>query len=130
MSEKDQKISKEIGYSPSMNDLRRMNEHGLLNALFRFFPTYNDFLKVAGIDIVLEMNKWSKEKIINELIDFKNNLGRPPRRSEIESAGRLDLKMAIILHFGCWNKAIKAAGFIPNSDAIGRDFWKNGNLLL
>ena len=117
-------ISEKIGHSPSMNELRKMNEHGLLNALFKFYPTYNDFLKAAGLDIILEMNKWSKEKIIEELIELKDYFGRVPRRAEIESLGRLDLKMAIILHFGCWNNAIRAAGFIPNSDAIGNDFWK------
>ena len=117
-------IAKDLNHTPSMNDLRKLGKYDLLNALFKFFPTYNKFLHEAKLDLITEMNKWSKNKIKKELIDLNKKFGRTPTRSEIEEMGRLDLKMATLRHFGSWNNAIISAGLKLNLDAIKNDFGK------
>lgn len=117
-------MAKGLGHTPSMNELKRLGKYDLLNAILRLFPTYNEFLSVAGLDLVTEMNKWSKEKIISEVKTLNEKFGRIPTRTEIEKMGRLDLKMATLRYFGSWNNAIISAGFNPNKDALKNDLGK------
>lgn len=122
------KVAKNLNRTPSMRDLKELDKHDLLNAMITQFGKYNAALKKANLPIILEMNKWSKKKIISELIGISKKLGKKPTRSEVESLGRLDLKMATIKLFGSWNKAMIATGFIPNTDAIHNKFgqmWEN-----
>ena len=123
-------VVKKLGYTPSMNELRQLNKHDLLNALFRFYPSYNKFLLDLNLPVVIEMNKWTKDKVILEILNLKNKFGRTPTRSEVEKIGRLDLKMATQRYFGSWNKAIISAGLNPNLDAIKNDFGKRWELFI
>lgn len=121
-------IARVLGHTPSMRQLKFLKKDYVLRAALKFFGRYNLALKAAGLPIILKMNKWNKENIVNELGDIYEKLGKKPTRSEIESLGRFDLKMATIKIFGSWNNAMIAAGFVPNTDAIYNDIglrWEN-----
>ncbi|MBI4014673.1 MAG: hypothetical protein HY365_01830, partial [Candidatus Aenigmarchaeota archaeon] len=123
-------IAKKIGHTPSMNELRRLGRHDLLNALFVYFATYNEFLTSADLELVAEMNKWSEETVINEIKDLHAMFGRMPTRTETEAMGKLDLKMAATRLFGSWNNAVIAAGIVPNKDALGNDLGKRWEMFI
>jgi len=112
---------KEIGYSPSMRKLKNLKRHDLLGAGLKFFEKYNDFLKAADLPIVLDMNKWPKNKIIKELQKIQEELGRTPRRSELAIMKRYDLINAAEKYFSCWSEALITAGLVPNSDVLNDD---------
>ncbi|MFH1182488.1 MAG: hypothetical protein V1702_06010 [Candidatus Woesearchaeota archaeon] len=112
------RISHDLGHTPSMRELQKLERHDLLNATIKHFSSYNAALKKASLPLTQEMNKWSKEKVIHDIRSVSRQLGKKPTRSEIESLGRLDLKMATLRLFGSWNNAMIAAGFVPNTDAI------------
>ncbi len=110
--------AKMLNHTPSMRDLKRLNKQDLLSAMITHFGKYNIALKKANLPIVLEMNRWSKKKVVSELRKIKRKLGKKPSISEIRALGRYDLNMAAPTMFGSWNKAMIAAGFTPNTDAI------------
>lgn len=123
------KIAINLGHSPSMRELKNLNKYDLLNAGLKFFGRYNDFLKVAGLQIILDMNKWPKQKIISELKMIANELRRTPRRTELAALGRYDLINAVETYLGSWSGGLRQAGFIPNKDALNDDTtwreWEN-----
>jgi len=118
-------IYKQIGHSPSMRKLKRINKYDLLNAGLKYFGTYNNFLGEAGLPIVLEMNKWPRSKIIKELQKIHRLLGRTPRRTELVRMKRHDLINATQRHLSCWSNALIASGLTPNSDVLDDDItWR------
>jgi len=120
------KVSKELQHSPSMNDLRKLGRYDLITAGLKFFSEYNNFLRAAGLEIVLEMNKWPQDRIIKELREIQEHFGRTPRKNELASLGRYDLLNAAETYFPCWSEALIAAGLFPNSDALDdRKTWKD-----
>lgn len=115
------KVTKKFSSSPSMRDLKKSNNYDLLNAGLKYFGRYNNFLRAAGLDVVLEMNKWTRSKVIKELQKIQNTLGRTPRRTELASMKRYDLINAAEKYFPNWSEALIAAGLVPNSDVLNDD---------
>lgn len=122
-------VSVKLGHSPSMRELKELNKYDLLNAGLKFFGRYNDFLKAAGLAIVLDMNKWPKQKIISQLSSIVSELGRTPRRSELAAMGRYDLINAVETYLGSWSEGLVLAGYTPNKDVLNDDTtwrdWEN-----
>ncbi|MBL7055921.1 hypothetical protein ISS07_03345 [Candidatus Woesearchaeota archaeon] len=118
-----------LGHSPSMRELKKSNKYDLLNAGLKFFGKYNNFLQAANLPIVLEMNKWPKQKIIFELNKIADKLKRTPRRTELAAMGKYDIINAAERHFPSWSEAIIAAKLLPNSDVLEDDLtwreWEN-----
>ena len=114
-------IYKKIGHSPSMRELKGLGKYDLLNAGLKFFGKYNDFLRAANLIIVLEMDKWPRQKILLELNKIADELGRTPRRSELAAMERYDLINAAETYFPSWSNALIAAKLVPNSDVLNDD---------
>lgn len=118
-----------LGHSPSMRELKELNKYDLLNAGLKFFGKYNNFLKAAELPIVLDMNKWPKQKILSELNTITDQIGRTPRRTELAAMGRYDLINAVETYLGSWSKGLIQAGFKPNKDVLDDDTtwreWEN-----
>ncbi|MAG08317.1 hypothetical protein CMO89_02500 [Candidatus Woesearchaeota archaeon] len=115
------KFSKEIGHTPSIRELKENNKYNLLNSGLKFFSTYNNFLKAAGLEFILEMNKWSQSKIIDELKEIQNYLGRTPRRTELAAMKKYDLINAAETYFSSWSEALISAELVPNPDILEDD---------
>ena len=101
-----------------MRELKKLNKYDLLNAGLKFFGKYNDFLRAAKLPIVLDMNKWPKQKILSELKTITDQIGRTPRRTELAAMGRYDLINAVETYLGSWSKGLIQAGFEPNKDVL------------
>mgnify|MGYP001611476957 CR=1 FL=1 len=114
-------VYQKLGHSPSMRELKELNKDDLLNAGLKFLGKYNNFLRAADLPIVLEMNKWPKQKIISELSKIADELGRTPRRTELAAMGRYDLINAAEKNFPSWSQALLAAKLIPNPDVLNND---------
>lgn len=96
-------------------------------SLKKYCKSYNELLLRNSINPTINTphNKWSKESLINNIKEFVRLENRIPQSCEIQPAE------SIYRHnFGSWNKAIKAAGFIPSTnDGYGnRTFAKDGIL--
>ena len=114
-------IYKKLGHSPSMRELKILDKYDLLNAGLKFFGKYNHFLRAANLPVVLEMDKWPKQKILLELKKIADELGRTPRRSELAVMERYDLINAAETYFPSWSNALIAAKLVPNSDVLNDD---------
>lgn len=114
-------VYEKLGHSPSMRELKKLNKYDLLNAGLKFFDNYNSFLNGANLPIVLEMDKWPKQKILSELNKISNKIGRTPRRSELAAMGRYDLINAAERYFPSWSQALLAAKLVPNPDVLNND---------
>ena len=112
------KVAENLNHTPSMRDLKELGKHDLLNAMITQFGKYNAALKKANLPIILEMNKGSKKKVVTELRLIAKKLGKKPTGSEVKSLGMYDVYNATLSIFGSWNKAMIAAGFTPNTDAV------------
>ncbi|MBU1704731.1 MAG: hypothetical protein KJ922_05180, partial [Nanoarchaeota archaeon] len=124
-------FANKIGHSPSMRELQENNKHDLLSMGLKFFKKYNYFLKAANLGIVLDMNKWSKYKIIKELQEIQLQLGRTPRRNELAAMKRYDLINAAETYFPSWSDALIAAGLVPNPDILDNNkTWKKWENLI
>ncbi len=122
------KVAENLNHTPSMRDLKELDKYDLLNAMITQFGKYNAALKKANLPIILEMNKWPKKKVVTELRIIAKKLGKKPTSSEVKSLGRYDVYNATLSGFGSWNKAMIAAGFTPNTDAVHNKLgqkWEN-----
>lgn len=124
-----QAIANQLGHSPSMRELKQLNDQPLLDAGLKYFGTYNNFLIASNLQIVLAMNKWPKEKIINELKSVAKTFGRSPTRTELASMKRYDLINAVEKNLCSWSNGLVMAGLTPNKDALNDDTtwraWEN-----
>ncbi|MBI2144684.1 hypothetical protein HYU17_06110 [Candidatus Woesearchaeota archaeon] len=121
-------VAQNLNRTPSMRDLKRLGKDDLLNAMISRFGKYNSAIKEANLPTVLEMNKRTRKKVVTELKIIAKKLGKKPTSSEVKSLGRHDAYNAALSEFGSWNKAMIAAGFTPNTDAVHNklgQIWEN-----
>lgn len=88
------------GFSPS----RRKIPITLLSACERYFGSWTRAKEAAGIEVY--RNKWSKERILNELGNFVAINGVSPSVRFVPNS----LSGACKRHFGSWNAAKRVAG--------------------
>lgn len=93
-----------LGYS-SKKDFYRIRSHRH-EQNSRFIEEIKPCIKNKTHDLILE--PWNKEKVIGELVELQEKLGRPP---SIRDA-RPKLRAAAFNHFGTWNQAKRAAGLM------------------
>ncbi|MCY8243526.1 homing endonuclease associated repeat-containing protein [Bacillus haynesii] len=68
---------------------------------------------------------YSKEYLINVLIQLNKETGKVPTRSMLNSKKGLPSDMAYRKHFGSWGKALKEAGFEPTKPFPSRKAIEN-----
>jgi len=97
-------------------------EATLTNAATRWFPTWGDALKAAGIDPVRwyrRVPKWTPQRII-ETIQSIHASGSPVSHAALK---RNSVTQAASLLFGSWDDALRAAGLDPDQIRIHRKPW-------
>jgi sulfur relay (sulfurtransferase) DsrC/TusE family protein len=110
-----QDYAEEIGETPTK---RKMNLDGRWTGKTyqRHFGSWNEAVKAAGLDINLENDVVdSEEELLQDLRDFAEEIGKTPSRRKMNLDGPWDGKTYRV-HFGSWNKAVKAAGLDVNSE--------------
>lgn len=99
---------------------KRMLRTSRTHQVIRFVKMIKPCIKNRIMENPPEANeKWSKEKVINELKKFVEVYGFSPTESEV----RHKLLDASVRYFGSFNKAKKAAG-IQTFTSLGRNFPK------
>lgn len=75
----------------------------------RYFKKGNGNLKYCSIKCRGEAKNYTSEQLIDIIKQFMQKFKRVPARREMEGIVKSCIKI-----FGSWNRAIQAAGFIPN----------------
>jgi len=87
----------------------------------KYFGSWNQALRVAGIPLNQENDKYSDLELLNMIREFFNKYNRIPFKDELA----LD-RSVFIRRFGSWKDAIIEAGFIPNSQSsFGALYYSN-----
>ncbi|MAE40169.1 MAG: hypothetical protein CML07_04490 [Psychrobacter sp.] len=89
------------------------NDRSLACAATRYFGSWYDAVRAAGLAHAVEQSeprpKWNKEKVIHA-IQARHKAGLPLTGVRNRDASLFD---AAVTHFGCWGKALVAAGLKP-----------------
>lgn len=96
-----QKRYKELGRTPKTKEVAEYQ------IILKHFGSFNAGLKAAGLTPNTK-EKYTEDELISELQKKAKELGRTPKMREIEIA------QTYINRFGSFNKALEAAGLIPN----------------
>ena len=94
--------------------------------------TIKSNFKVRNIGIIYTSNLWTKETILLSIKQFYQNHNRIPISRDFTHNVNFPEASTVQNHFGSWNAAIKAAGFVPNlgtSDLYGTPTIAKDNVL-
>lgn len=108
-----QRLADEIGKKPTAS---QMNDHGKYwRSTYRSeFGSWNNALEAAGFESETIGSNITDEALVQEIERVAKKLGEAPGFSDMEELGKYD-PTTYDRHFGSWNKALKAAGFEPNT---------------
>ena len=77
------------------------------------FGSWNNAIEAAGFD-TFSKQKWDKESILTKIKEFYSLENRIPQALDFDNNKSFPGFSTVQRHFGTWNKAIEAAGFIAN----------------
>lgn len=106
--------TKELGFVPSSSDLNSGAREGKCpsaSAYQKAFGGLKNACTAAGLDV--PQISYTKEQLIHYLIEVTNELGRVPKRKEIDRfsvEGKMPSANSYYRHFGNIKKAVEAAG--------------------
>ena len=104
-------LATDIGRTPIQREMNSMGEFH--SATYeRAFGTWNDALEVAGLELNLSKDI-SKEDLIRDIRAVSEVVGSTPTQRQMNQHSTYSTR-TLQLHFGSYNRAIKAAGFEPN----------------
>ncbi|MED3440147.1 hypothetical protein P4393_11820, partial [Bacillus subtilis] len=101
-----QKLAKDLGRTPKFHEVSQSQ------SIINYFGSFNKGLEAAGLPInaIRTPYKYTREELIQILLEAEKELGRPPKAKEIKQY------YAIRNHFGSFNKALEIAGIKPVSN--------------
>lgn len=111
-----QALAKEMGKTPTLGDVEKASAQGKCAsamAFFQHFGSFNAALIAAGLEVNLETG-YEKGELITQLQSLSTKLGRTPRVEDVAEARDCASPATFYLHFGSFNNALVAAGFLVN----------------
>ncbi|UNL92004.1 hypothetical protein IE382_23005 (plasmid) [Bacillus subtilis] len=99
-----QRKADELGRTPKVKEVEQVG------SIVKYFGSFNEGLKAAGLKIRQSKKPYTKEELIVILQQKAKELGRAPKESEISQ------KSSIYRHFGSFKKGLKAAGLASNQN--------------
>lgn len=108
--EEIQRLSSIVDGTPALFDV---DEHGEFSRdpFYREFGSWNDALLEAGLQINRE-GKVSYEQLQEEMHRMADELGRPPKKLEMDEMGKYS-GLAYYRRFDGWNNALREFGYEP-----------------
>lgn len=105
-------LSKELNRVPSASDMRSNKNYPDVSIIQDRFGSWNNALLAAG----MEVNKkvYSKEELIDILIQLKDKLGRTPSVHDFQATPNLPCYPLFRLKFGSFNNALRDSGLKVN----------------
>lgn len=107
-------LANTLGRTPSSRDYRKYKIKPSISVVQKLFGSWSSALEQANLEPITIV-KYSKEDIINAIVDYHKTTGNIPGYNDLSKPGSTTAEK----HFGSWNKAIIAAGFIPNESGFG-----------
>jgi hypothetical protein len=118
------RFEKEYGRSPTEADFRNNPEYPSYVTFQRRFGSWDNALKMAGLDTnpyrhhQVELNiperepqkNYTDEELLNELIRFEKEYGRPPTEADFRKNPEYPSYITCKRRFGSWIDALKLAG--------------------
>lgn len=111
------RVHQELGSPPSEAQYKQRGKYSP-SALRRRFGKFTEAREAAGIpnpDLRGGHNKVSREELLAALHALADELGRVPRRDEMNAQGDYS-GSAYRREFGGWNDALRAAGYTPTHE--------------
>lgn len=108
-----QRFYKENGRIPITNDFINTNgEYPGQSTVKKCFGSWNIAIEAAGFTI---SKRWDSPQIIEAIRNYVTRTGNLPKTRDFSKATiNNPSPKTVNKHFGTWNNAIEAAGFIPN----------------
>jgi superfamily II DNA or RNA helicase len=110
-----QDLAKELGYTPTLDDVGKASAQGKCAsamALFQHFGSFNGALTAAGFEVNQE--GYERDQLVIQLQSLSTRLGRTPRAGDVAEAEDCASLDTFYRHFGSFNNALIAAGFLVN----------------
>ena len=108
------KLNIRLGRTPIMKDFA--SEKGLPEAtVFKdHFGSWNNALKLAGLEVKYPLRKWTKEELLYKLRKKATKLGKCPTQRDIDKDSSMPAKGNYRKYFGTFNNAVRSAGLQVN----------------
>jgi len=106
-----EKFSKEIGRTPSINDINKNKKYPSSSTYMNRFGTWNRSLKAAGLKVNLK-KKYDKKEMLDSLVQLSNELGTVPKTKDLVGKRWIASSSTYRKMFGTWNNALKKAGIL------------------
>lgn len=107
-----QRVTAQIGHSPSRNEWQELGEISA-KTVRAHFRSWNEGLRAARLETTPQQTA-TEEDVLEAIENLATKLGRPPTAQEMEQRGEWSVKVAQ-RRFGTWNTALREAGFEPLS---------------
>ncbi|MBR3252842.1 DEAD/DEAH box helicase family protein [Candidatus Saccharibacteria bacterium] len=110
-----QRKAQELGRTPTRRDVDTDPKMACGGVYAAFFGSWNNALKVAGLEIILQSKRnQTEEELIENLQRKALELGRTPTRKDVSTDPKMPNEYTYIRRFDGWKNALKAAGLKPN----------------
>lgn len=113
-----QLISEEIGRTPTFDEMERHEDYPSPHTYFNYFESWNSALDEAGLDVGGHVHR-SREELLNILQNLSDELGRPPRISDLNRSTSHPSQQPYLTEFGTWTDALIEAGLVEQSECNG-----------
>lgn len=104
------KVAKELGRSPTMNEISKREDCPHHSTYVNRFGSWTCALKTAELESGTRPSKIPKDKLLSQLRQVANNLGRPPTIQELDEKDNTPNSSTYITRFGTWITALERAG--------------------
>ncbi|WP_255196959.1 homing endonuclease associated repeat-containing protein [Halorarius litoreus] len=115
-------LAAELGRAPTQQE---MDDQGSISyyTVLDEFGTWNDAVKAAGLEPV-HRHSIPREDILDAIRALAERLGHAPSQQTMVEEGAVSIDAAAA-KFGSWTDAVRAAGYVPVSEAISKGHLPN-----
>ena len=112
-----QMLARELGRTPTSVEFEDDSRTVSAMTAIKLFGSWNEFLKVAGLEVNTKTD-YTKEELIRQVLMLAEELGRTPTTNEFKQDSRTASVSTVIKLFGSWNEFLEAAGLGVNRKPI------------
>ena len=116
MLEALRKLAEKLGKTPTHRDTKKESSMPSANAYIQRFGTWNNALKLAGLQVNKKHRHMTDEELLEALRKLAKKLGKTPRQQDLSKDSSMPSSATYIKRFGGWNNAIRMAGLQINKN--------------
>lgn len=107
-------LGKELGRVPRSSDMNEADGRPSTGAYQNHFGSWGEALEAAGFDTSDRNTTYSREELLDHLIEMEDKLERPPNAEDLDETDDRPCSVTYVRRFGDLNSALEAAGIQPD----------------